>query len=297
MIARVRRLAGVALIAGIGLSAAAGVARAVVILESTWAAEGGGPGAEPDGFAAHTALAYQPQFRSLVAFSGDDGESWKDCSGTWLGNFDGAGYVLTAAHCFEPGDGADAFRYRTEGDTVREGAEVWRHPRYNGNNEKRGGYDAALVRLDGPVTDAGPPPRLWAGDLAVGQRIVFLGFGNRGLASTGERPVYDEPNANKTPGENVLDEVAGRDRADGDLGNWMSVTLRRPAEGAGRLDGLLGSGDSGGSAWMQRDGRWYLVGVNASGTGVTYGEQSFFLRLAGIRPWLSDLLPGLRFDP
>ncbi|MCA0303903.1 MAG: trypsin-like serine protease [Proteobacteria bacterium] len=208
--------------------------------------------------------------------------------------------MLTAAHCFEPGDGGDAFQYRTEGGIVREGVEVWRHPRYNGNNEKRGGYDAALVRLDGPVSDGGPPPLLWAGDIAVGQRIVFVGYGNRGLASTGEQPVFDEPDANKTAGENTIDEVTDatrQDRDDDDSGNWMSVTLRRPSEGAGRLDGLLGSGDSGGSAWMRRDGAWYVVGVNVSGTGVTYGEQSFFLRLAGIRPWLSGLLPGLRFSP
>ena len=296
----VPRLVAGLLAASLALAVAAGTARAVIILESTWQAEGGGPGDEPDGFAAHAALAHQPQFRALIAFSNDEGEAWTSCSGTWLGNFGGAGYVLTAAHCFEPGDGANAFLYRTEGGTVHEGDQVWRHPRYNGNNEKRGGYDVALVRLDGPVTDGGPPPLLWAGDVAVGQHIVFVGYGNRGLASTGERSVFDEPDANKTAGENVIDEVAaatGRDHGDADSGNWMSVTLRRPGEGAGRLDGLLGSGDSGGSAWMRRGDAWYLVGVNVSGTGVTYGEQSFFLRLAGIRPWLAGLLPGLRFGP
>ena len=297
-----RRASRVAMLlaAAIGFALAAGTARAVIVIDETWRAEGGAPGQEPDGFAAHVALAHQPQFKGLVAFSSDDGEEWNDCSGTWLGNFGGAGYVLTAAHCFKPADGADAFLYRTEGETVFEGTQVWRHPRYNGDGDNRGGYDVALVRLDGPVTDAGPPPLLWAGDLAVGQRIAFVGFGNRGLGSTGEKSIFDTPADNKTAGENTLDEVAaptGRDADDEDSGNWMRVTLRRPSEGGGRLDGLLGSGDSGGSAWMRRDGRWYLVGVNTSGTGDTYGEQSFFLRLAGIRSWLGGLLPGLRFSP
>lgn len=284
---------------GFSLVLAAGAARAVIILDATWQEEGGVPGDEPEGFAAHVALAYQAPFRPLVAFSKDDGEEWNDCSGTWIGNFEGVGWVLTAAHCFRPGDGADVFLYRSEGETVLEGTGVWRHPRYNGDQDNRGGYDVALVRLDGPVHDAGPPPALWAGEIAVGQRIVFVGFGNRGLGSIGERSEFDVPADNKTAGENTIDEVAAPTRADQpeeDSGNWMRVTLRRPEEGAGRLDALLGSGDSGGSAWIERGGRWYLAGVNTSGTGETYGEQSYFLRLAGIRPWLSGLLPGLRFS-
>lgn len=304
MTAQTRRLATALVAAALGLAGAVGGAiggaRAVIIVDETWRAEGGAPGREADGFAAHVALAHQPPFRGLIAFSSDEGEEWNDCSGTWLGNFGGAGYVLTAAHCFKSTDGADAFLYRTDGETVLEGEQVWRHPRYNGDGDNRGGYDVALVRLDGPVTDGGTPPLLWAGDLAVGQRIVFVGFGNRGLGSIGEQAAFDTPADNKTAGENTIDEVmaaTARDAAEEDSGNWIRVTLRRPSEGAGRLDGLLGSGDSGGSAWMRRDGRWYLVGVNTSGTGATYGEHSFFLRLAGIRPWLSGLLPGLRFGP
>lgn len=294
-----RRLAAATLAAGLAIAAATGAARAVIILETTWQQEGGSAADEPEGFRAHVALAHQAPFKPLIAMSGDDGQSWTGCSGTWLGNFGGVGYVLTAAHCFDPGDSGDAFLYRSEGETVHEGTLVWRHPRYNGDNERRGGYDAALVRLDGPVTDGGAPPLLWTGDIAVGQRLVFVGFGNRGLATTGERSAFDEPTDNKTAAENVVAALGAPARAgtDDDLGNWMSVTLRRPSEGAGRLDGLIGTGDSGGSAWMQRDGRWYLVGVGVSGTGTAYGDESFFLRLAGIRPWLSALLPGLRFSP
>ncbi|MCA0303902.1 MAG: hypothetical protein LCH95_15970 [Proteobacteria bacterium] len=75
----VPRLAVLLLTAGL---AGAGTARAVVILETTWQAEGGRAGDEPDGFAAHAALAHQPQFRALIAFSNDDGEAWTSCSGT-----------------------------------------------------------------------------------------------------------------------------------------------------------------------------------------------------------------------
>lgn len=293
------RIATALLAAGLGLAVAGG-ARAVVILDETWLAEGGAPGDEADGFAAHVALAYQPQFRGLVTFSSDGGDNWNDCSGTWLGNFGGVGWVLTAAHCFSPRDGADTYVYRTEGETVREGTGLWRHPRYDGDSDHRDGYDVALVRLDGPVTDGGSPPLLWVGDIAIGQRIVFVGYGSRGIASVGEQSRFDTPAGNKTAGENTIDDVAtanGRTGPDEDAGNWMRITLRRPSEGAGRLDALLGGGDSGGSAWIRRDGRWYIAGVAVNGNGAGYGDQSFFLRLAGIRPWLAGLLPGLRFSP
>lgn len=290
-------------LAALGGAAAAGLARpagAVIILDGTWRAEGGGPGREKDGFRAHIALANQPQFDGLVAFSEDEGEAWDDASGTWLGNFGGAGWLLTAAHNFKKGEPADNYLYRTRTGTVCNGVRRFKHPRYNGDGDTRSGYDVALVQLDRPVTDAGAPPLLFAGDLKVGMRVVMVGFGCRGLGTTGEQAVFDSSENNKTAAENTIDEVAAptaRDTDGEDSGNWLSVTLRRESEGGGRLDGILGAGDSGGSVWMRSDGRWYIVGVNATGTGDRYGEQSYFTRLAGVRPWLASVLPALRFTP
>ncbi len=295
---RRRRLVG-AMAAG----AVGGLARpsdAIVILDSTWRAEGGRPGREKDGFRAHIALANQPQFDALIAFSEDDGEEWDDASGTWLGNFGGVGYVLTAGHVFKRGETADNYLYRTQRGTVHEGVQVLTHPRYNGDGNLRSGYDVAIIRLDSPVTDAGPPPLLFAGPVKVGLRIVIVGFGSRGLGSTGEQPIYDTPASNKTAAENTVDDVAAPstgDVAGEDSGNWIRVTLRRESEGGSRLDGILGGGDSGGSAWAHLDGRWFLVGVNVTGTGDRYGEHSYFARLAGLRPWILSVLPGLRLTP
>ena len=81
-----------------------------------------------------------------------------------------------------------------------------------------------------------------------------------------------------------------------DAGNWLRVTLRRESEGASRLDGLLGSGDSGGSTWIRTGGIWAIAGVNANGTGnASYGDHSFFARVSGVRDWISRILPGLHF--
>ena len=114
-------------------------ARAVVILDSTWRAEGGRPGHEDEGFGAHEALARRPEFASLMALSEDEGETWDTASGSWIGNDTRAagrnqGLVLTAAHNFEPGQGPDNFLYRSTGGTVRQGIRLDFHPLYNRNN-------------------------------------------------------------------------------------------------------------------------------------------------------------------
>jgi hypothetical protein len=297
-ITRRRVVAGA--LASTALAGAIRPAGAIIIQDSTWRAEGGRPGRERDGFRAHIALANQPQFDSLVALSKDNGQEWNDASGTWLGNFGGVGHVLSAAHVYGGGAHVGTYLLRTQGGTVLRGTRLVTHPDYKGENHD--GYDVAVVRLDRPVTDGGSPPLLYAGEVRIGTRIVMVGFGSRGLGSTGEQDVYDWPQSNKTAAENTVDKVTNPDPEpdddvdDGDAGNWLRVTLRPESEGGSRLDGILGGGDSGGSAWMRLNGRWVVVGVNVSG-GEKYGEESYFARLYGIRPWLSGVLPGLRFIP
>jgi hypothetical protein len=276
--------------------AAARPAGAVVILDSTWRAEGGRPGRESAGFRAHIALANQPQFAGLVSFS-RDGQIWGSGSGTWIANVGGRGCILTAAHLFDDGASVGEFVYRTASGAVQRGAGLTMHPFYNGDIHKRTGYDVAIVTLQGPVTDAGSPPALHGGPLQVGTRIVMVGFGSRGIASVGEREAY-YAGSDKAAAENVVDEVMAGvwpvPKGE-DAGNWFDVTLRRESEGAARLDGLLGSGDSGGSAWLNSAGGWAIVGVNSNGTGDTYGASSSFTWVAGVRGWLAATVPGTRF--
>jgi len=79
-------------------------------------------------------------------------------------------------------------------------------------------------------------------------------------------------------------------------GNWLRVTLRRESDGAERLDGIPGSGDAGGSAWLRTEvGGWAICGVNVRSNGDTYGSQSWFARVSGVRDWLTASVPGLRF--
>lgn len=292
MLSRRRILAGLpsatATAATLALSAGR-TAGAVVVPDSTYRAEGLRP---------FISLAHQAQFAALVALSEDGGESWTSASSTWLGNFGGVGWLLTAGHCYKSGETADHYLHRTRSGQVRRGTRLLKHPLYNDGETDRGGYDAALVRLDAAVNDAGAPPLLLGRELEGGERIVFVGFGTRGTGVRGEDEDLDHPTDNKTAAENTVDEVMDpvAEPGDDDAGNWIRITMHRREDGGGRLDGLLGGGDSGGSAWVRlADGRWAIVGINVSGGDGTYGTHSYFAAISGLRPWLLGMLPGLRF--
>ena len=283
-----RRFAAGALAAGT-LAAAPQPSGAVIILDSTWRAE--------NGFRAHMALADQPQFASVIALSSDDGQVWGSGSGTWIGNVRGHARILTAAHVFNRGGAADDYVYRAPNGEVMQGTDLVFHPLYNWNNAERSGYDFAIVELDGPIDDAGPRPALYGGTREKGQRIVMVGWGSRGIGSVGQKPKY-YIEVDKAAATNRIDDVMDAVRPvpkSGDAGNWLGVTLRRESEGAERLDGILGSGDSGGSAWIRTPGGWAICGVAANGNGDTYGSQSWFARVSGVRDWLTATVPGLRF--
>lgn len=276
--------------AALTLAAAPRPAEAVVVLDSTWRAEGG--------FRAHLALADEPQFAPVIALSSDEGQVWGVGSGSWIGNVRGRARILTAAHLFKRDAAADDFVYRAPDGTVMQGTELIFHPLYNWNDAERTGYDFVVVQLDGPIDDAGPRPALYGGNREKGQRIVTVGWGGRGIGSVGQKPRYSIA-VDKAAATNKVDDVMDAVLplpGSSDAGNWLRVTLRRESDGAERLDGILGSGDAGGSAWLRSEGGgWAICGVNARSNGDTYGSQSWFARVSGVRDWLSATVPGLRF--
>lgn len=168
--------------------AAAGTAQAVIILDSTWADQGGAAGAEGDGFGAAKALAMEPQFCAIMNFF--DGEQI-GASGTWIGNDqDGTAYVLTAAHNFGDGDDPKIWTYYTRAGAEFTGKAVHINPNYDPSSDETAGYDLAIVELNGPVKDCDRPPLLYGGDDELGQRATMVGFGSRGIGSVGQDDKY-----------------------------------------------------------------------------------------------------------
>jgi hypothetical protein len=294
-----------ALILAVGL-AIPQAAPAVVILDSVWREEGGGRGHETAGFGAHIHLAQEPQFRAVLSLSLDGGTSWGDGSGTWIGNDASHAYILTSAHNFDDSELSEA-RFRTDDGTILRGERLWIHPDYDAGDDWSG-RDAAIVRLSRPITNLGPPPVLYSGNAEQGRVITFVGYGTRGIASVGEDESYNV-GLDKAAAQGRVDEVEPlrRPTDDQDAGNSLAVFLPRedgridnplggPRRPVSRLAGLLGGGDSGGSAWMQDGDGWVIVGINTAGDGKAgYGDFSWFVRTTGIRPWIQSVFPSVAF--
>lgn len=284
-------------------------ATAVVVLDETWQEAGGAVGAESAGFGRHHALAHGAPFEALVNFSDDGGNEWGVASGTWIGNDEVAGYVLTAGHNFTDTQNPADYLYRSQGGTLYQGVALFVHPLWNGKVEERTGYDLAIVRLDQPITDAGPPPVLYDGAGEQGMVGTLIGFGARGIGSTGEQDVFFQGD-DKAAAQNRIDAVMPAvepvpEEADADAGNHLGIDFDA-ADGqadnrfgesvpVNALEGVLGSGDSGGSLWVEFPGGWRLVGVASNGDGDTYGAASYFARVAPQKDWIVEVFPGARF--
>lgn len=275
---------------------AAGPARAVIILDSTWAAQGGAVGAEGEGFEAAKALAMEPQFCAIMSFY--DGEQIGG-SGTWIGNdADGTAYVLTAAHNFGTGNDPDNWSYYTRAGTEFSGKAVHIHPNYDPNSDDTPGYDLAIVELNGPVEDCDTPPLLYGGQDELGKVATMVGFGSRGIGSVGQDDKYYK-SEDAAAARNIIDVV--EDPApDGKGGNQLLVDFDSE-DGANNVfdnsdpmpvddyEGVLGSGDSGGSLWIETDEGWAIAGVNAWGDDAVYGSTGGFGRVSPQYEWIKSI--------
>lgn len=285
-------------------------AGAVVILDSQWKKDGGRKGREAAGFTSALKLAAQPQFRAVLALS-TDGESWGEASGTWIGNAGGRAYILTAAHIYDLPVEKDAYVVRGPDGRVLKAERLWVHPGWNGDVNDRCGYDLVILRLEDEISGLGEPPVLYGGKNEMGRLITFVGYGSRGIGSVGEDDAYYQ-GSDKAAAQGLVEEaepVVLPMPETGDAGNFLGVWLPREDGGVESpydssslmpptpLAGLLGSGDSGGSAWMEDGGRWVLVGVNSNGSGnAQYGDQSWFTRVALHRKWIQGIFPQARFS-
>ena len=274
-------------------------ANAVVILDSTWKANGGSKGHEAAGFSAHFALANEPQFASKVGLWGGDDYSG---SGTWIGNDDeGHAYILTAAHNFGGGGGASTWTYITSSGQELDGLEVTLHPKYDEKDDDTEGYDMAIVQLDGTIDDAGDAPCIYAGGAEKGKVGTIVGFGSRGIGSTGQQDKFYEADDPAAAAHNVIDNVEGTDgenilevdfdKEDGST-NAFEDGDAKPVD---KFEGILGSGDSGGGFWIKATGQWCIAGVNDYGDDSIYGSVSGFARLSTQTDWIAGVFSGANF--
>lgn len=153
------------------------------------------------------------------------------------------GWLLTAAHCMA-GDGEAPFDVVHMGSHYRVNSVVV-HPEFTAANDELN--DVALVQLKDAINDAAPVA-LYTDSDEAGLQVVFVG---RGTTGNGVEGLVRADGIERAATNTIMQATT------------QHLVFRFDAPGAATsLEGISGPGDSGGPAFIERDGMRYVAGIS-----------------------------------
>jgi hypothetical protein len=148
--------------------------------------------------------------------------------------------------------------------------------------------DIALVRLRTAVADV-TPARLYTGSDEAGMTVTVVGMGRHGTGLTG--PIAD--GTTMRAATNRVHKVEG-----------TQLVFRFDAPGdpdVTPLEGISGDGDSGGPAYVERDGVLYVIGVGSAQDSRPvqkklghYGVLELYPRVSSFAGWIRTTIDNHR---
>lgn len=147
--------------------------------------------------------------------------------------------------------------------------------------------DIALIKLSGPVCDV-KPISLYAGTKEQGKVITVFGKGAMGDGLNGE-DLETKSLQSLNTFQNIVETVEP---------NWLAFKFDKPPNGL-PLEGMHGSGDSGGASVIDQDGTPFLVGLSSwqlaygdisAFRGGLYGTTAYQVRISSYRNWIMRIL-------
>lgn len=147
--------------------------------------------------------------------------------------------------------------------------------------------DIALIKLTSTVSDV-EPIKIYTGTSEKGKTMTVYGKGATGNGLTGE-DLETKPLRVINQFQNVVESAEG---------NWLAFKFDEP-ENALPLEGIHGSGDSGGASVVFRDGVPFLIGLSSwqlghgdisSFKGGLYGTTAYQVRLSQYHDWILGVL-------
>ena len=230
-----------------------------IILDKDFAANG-------NSFQAHIKLAKSVPFRAVGAIRGGATRS-----GVWIGG----PYVLTTAHSAVIEDSKSSqvtydprkytFTIVIDGREYSYRGVEWIVPheyvqaaRGNTDRWKLGPADMCILRLDRSVSIPGVDPAAVSKQVpAVGDNLTFVGYGRRGLFSTGPNQRRFGAGWNQSPPEPL--GFTGRVWRFTSHGWQYTHIVTEDSEGS--LEGGASGGDSGGGVFVKRGESYELAGI------------------------------------
>lgn len=145
-------------------------------------------------------------------------------------------------------------------------------------------HDIALIKLVKPINDV-KPANVYEQTDELGKITWFIGVGGSGNGLTGQ--IVDN-----VANSGVLRKAQNKvEQAEGVL---LKFKFDR-ADAALPLEGVSGSGDSGGPAYFTMDGTHYLLGVSSRVEGGDIGKYSVtevYSRVSFFKPWIEKITAG-----